>query len=468
MGRPIKGRLFKSGENKSYYLQYYINKTEFKRVLRDENKKPITKLREAEKARDLILAPYYAKDDVQLREQAVAALNTASDKAALATAIANPPLTIADAWTAYKDSQNRPQSGEATLKDYQIQFGIFCKWLKTQPENPIYLRDVTPELAERFAAYLSNSGRSATTFNKYITFLHLLFETLEKPGRIITNPFIKKVITRKKLNKSNTNSRRELSIEELKNILNSAQGDMALLMALGTFTGLRLGDCCTLKWNEIDLINRVIKRVPNKTAGRKNKPVLIGIPGPLYERLAGIAPKKRCGFLLPEFANKYRTASGRNIITNTIQDFFKGIGIETQRPGTGIKWIPDEKTGKLKRTGTRAVVDVGFHSLRHTYISIHSNAGTPQAIIQGNVGHSNPAMTEHYTHISMEAARQVAGALETPFMDIQAVVIPPEPERDKLAELVKTLPIEKIREVLVIIENRKEPAIEGATGNDNN
>ena len=85
--------------------------------------------------------------------------------------------------------------------------------------------------------------------------------------------------------------------------------------------------------------------------------------------------------------------------------------------------------------------------------------GTPQAVIQANVGHSSPAMTAHYTHTSPEAARRVAGALEAPFMD----VIPAEPERDKLAELVKTLPIEKVREVLVIIENRKEPAIEGAT-----
>ena len=132
MGRPIKGRLFKSGKKERYYLQYYINGKEFKRSLRDEDKKPITKLREAEKARDLILAPYYAKDEVQVREQAVAALHTALEKAAIATEVANPPLTIADAWVSYKDSQNRPQSGETTLKDYQIQFGIFCKWLKAQ------------------------------------------------------------------------------------------------------------------------------------------------------------------------------------------------------------------------------------------------------------------------------------------------------------------------------------------------
>ena len=32
-------------------------------------------------------------------------------------------------------------------------------------------------------------------------------------------------------------------------------------------------------------------------------------------------------------------------------------------------------------------------------------------MIQANVGHSNPAMTAHYTHVNEEAARQVAGVL---------------------------------------------------------
>ncbi len=32
-------------------------------------------------------------------------------------------------------------------------------------------------------------------------------------------------------------------------------------------------------------------------------------------------------------------------------------------------------------------------------------------MIQANVGHSNPAMTAHYTHVNEAAARQVAGVL---------------------------------------------------------
>ena len=59
----------------------------------------------------------------------------------------------------------------------------------------------------------------------------------------------------------------------------------------------------------------------------------------------------------------------------------------------------------------RAVVEVGFHSLRHTYVSLHAERGTPAAILQDNVGHSNPAMTRHYTHISELSAKEYAGVL---------------------------------------------------------
>lgn len=447
MGRPIKGTLFKRGKAGKFYLKFSVNGKLFKQVLKDDAGKTITDEKKAIKAKDIILAPYRAKSGLQLREQAVAALNTAQDKAIIADAIIesreNPPLKIVDAWEAYVEALNRPQSGERTLKNYEGYFVSFCKWLNTQKVKPVYLRDITLDLANKFASSLTKSGKSANTFNKYTSLLKLLFKVLEKPGQIIGNPFAD--IIRKELT---THSRRELSIEELKKILTEATGDMALLLGLGTFTGLRLGDCCTLQWDEIDLNNRIIKRIPNKTA-KKKKPVIIGIPGPLYERLIEIPIKNRGDYVLPEYANIYlRNINGKAYISKRIQRFFEKTGIKTHQHGTGK--ILDSETNELKDTGKRAVVEVGFHSLRHTYVSIHAMGGTPQAIIQGNVGHSNPAMTAHYTHTSIEAARRVAGALEAPFMD----VIPAEPERDELKQLADSLPIEKIREFLKSLEKQ--------------
>ncbi|OQC17237.1 MAG: Phage integrase family protein [Lentisphaerae bacterium ADurb.Bin082] len=52
--------------------------------------------------------------------------------------------------------------------------------------------------------------------------------------------------------------------------------------------------------------------------------------------------------------------------------------------------------------------------MRYSYISHNAEAGTPAAVIQRNAGHSNPAMTEHYTRISDEAAVKYAAALALP------------------------------------------------------
>jgi integrase len=438
MAKKIKGMLYCRGTAGHYYLQYSVNGEKFRQVLTDADNKPITDYRKAEKARDLILDPYRAADIVQRRQQAVSALNTAKEIVAIATERVNPPLTIADAWQAYSDDLSRPQSGERTLKNYQGHWEQFQAWLLMQPSKFIYLRDITAETAKLYAISLNKSGKSANTYNKHISFLKLFFKILATPGKITDNPF--KAITQRNLE---TKSRRELTIEELHKILNNATGDMALLLALGIFTGLRLGDCCTLRWDEVNLINRIIKRLPNKTA-RAGKLVKVGIPAPLYERLNAVPPSTRGEYVLPIFANDYqRKGNGRIKITRKIQDYLQSIGINTHQAGTG-KRVDD--TGKIIDSGKRAVVSVGFHSLRHTYVSIHAMSGTPQAIIQGNVGHSNPAMTAHYTHTTDEAARRVAGALDTPFIDVTPLAV--EPERQQLKELADTLPIKKIRAIL--------------------
>ena len=49
------------------------------------------------------------------------------------------------------------------------------------------------------------------------------------------------------------NSRRELTIDELRKVCQTATGELRTLLALGIYSGLRLGDCATLRWGEVDL-----------------------------------------------------------------------------------------------------------------------------------------------------------------------------------------------------------------------
>ena len=115
--------------------------------------------------------------------------------------------------------------------------------------------------------------------------------------------------------------------------------------------------------------------------------------------------------------------------------------------GTGTNF---DENGKPHKTGKRAVVEVGFHSLRYSYVSHNAEAGTPAAVIQRNAGHSNPAMTAHYVKISDRAAVEYANVLQLPQAqeDDADASYKMEVEREELRRLADTLPINCIRKIL--------------------
>jgi integrase len=272
---------------------------------------------------------------------------------------------------------------------------------------------------------------------------------LEEPARLKDNPFER--IRRKQLK---TNVRRELSIAELKAIIEKAEGELQTLFMLGTFTGLRLGDCCTLKWGEVDLDRGLIRRIPNKTA-KSGKPVTVGIPAALYAKLSETPKVKRKGYVVPKYAELYNHTNEkgepirRPLITREIKHIFEKCEIQTQQDGTGK---PTDENRNAVDTGKRAVVDVSFHSLRHTWVSMQAEAGTPQAVVQSIIGHSNPAMTAHYTHIGEGAALEAAKVitLNEP-KQIESRVVPPW-----IQELAETMTVENLEEIKAVLVGGKE------------
>ncbi|MBL7077710.1 MAG: tyrosine-type recombinase/integrase [Kiritimatiellae bacterium] len=416
------GRLFKKVGSKQvaadspaagvFYLTYTVEKKRKTVALKDESGKAITDRKTAEIERKRILAPYQTGNQVEALKAIENRIRDAEQDHAAAIDEANPPLQIKDAWAAYLRAPERPDSGPATLRQYEGHWTRFQNWITEAHTAAAYLRDVTPATAADYAADLTAAGLSPNRFNKHIGFLRLAFRSLADVARITANPFekIKRKVQR-------PHSKRELTIPELTAILDRAEGDLALLLYLGACTGLRLGDCATLTWGEVDLARGIIRRIPNKTA-RSGKPVVVGIPPALHERLSETPAKKRTGFVLPDIEKQYHRDAVK--ITNAVRAHIWECGIDTHAPATGhrIKRDADgtperDDAGKVitEATGKTAVVDVGFHSLRHTWVSMHAAAGTPGAIIQASVGHSNPAMTQHYTHVNEITARDVAQAL---------------------------------------------------------
>jgi integrase len=419
MARPRTGSLIKRGKKGTYYLRYQLNGKLIQESLHTTIKS------EAEIARDKIMLPLQVADETATLEQVGLRITKKKAEQKQLEDSNHPPITIKKAWETYLESTERPDSGERTLNDYKCHWTKFTKWLSKEHPRVSNLNGITPAIASEYASNMIRDKASPNTFNKRLNFLKLLCETLAHPAQLQANPFEK--IKRKKLK---TVSKRELTIEELRRILDTGNKDLKLLLMLGLHTGLRLGDCATLKWGEVDLQRMLIRRIPNKTRSRSPKPVVAGITASLYSELNAIPQNKRTGYVLPAMASDYEKDAG--LLTNLIQEHFENKGIQTHRAGTGFEPKPDPiHLGEFIKvhTGKRAVVEVGFHSLRHTFVSLHAEHGTPQAVIQAIVGHGSPAMTAHYTHIGEDTARRAAGVLDSGIKDAEfEEVRPPLPK----------------------------------------
>jgi integrase len=266
--------------------------------------------------------------------------------------------------------------------------------MKVKHPEFLTLREVSKEIAEDYAASLDHGLFSPNTYNKHLNALTLVFRVVKLKAKLTSNPW--EDIPRKHLV---PHSRRELTVDELKTVCQKAEGELRTLLAPGVFSGMRLGDCATLRWAEVDLARGMIRRIPNKTARRSGKTVIVPIHPDLLAMLAATPAKGRGEYVLPETAALYTHRLGA--VTDLVQAHFKACGIKVWKPGTG----PESKDEK------RAVIDVGFHSLRHTFVSICRESNVPLAVVESIVGHSNPAMTRHYTHVGEGAARLAVAAL---------------------------------------------------------
>ena len=419
-GRNRKGYLYRRWQRKKYeaedtsvagkgvfYLRYMVDGKIIEQSLKTSN------LEEAQKRQASIMKPLELANKKEVLLQNQVRLIQIDEDQQEEQEKRTPPLKLSEAWSTYLASTERPDTGPDTLRYYQIYWTHFLKWFIGKHPSSTFLRDVQYQAAQAYAEKLTADKLTGNTYNKHFGFLRLFFRVLAAPGRMTENPFDR--IQKKKLRQ---NARRELTIAELKAILTKAKGELQTLLYIGTFTGLRLGDCCTLKWSEVDLDRQLIRRVPNKTA-RSGKPVLIGIPQVLLEKLQEASTNGKTGYLLPKYADLYTRRNTKGVafkqpeISNEIRKHFHTCDITTVKAGTGFIEKIDPKTGETEQvhSGKRGIVEVGFHSLRHTYVSLHAEAGTPQALIQANVGHRNPAMTAHYTHIGEAAAVQAAKAL---------------------------------------------------------
>lgn len=364
---------------------------------------------EAEKLLNEWVAPYRLKQqagkDAKAAKDArgvgldvtAATLSTiAKGKRAEAGRLAVP---LSKAWETFNASLSRKAVSKAVNQTYEGRWDAFLAWMEKNRPGVSGVADVDKETAEDFMRSIK-AKFSPKTFNDYRALFVMMWRVLDaEAGLDGFNPW-KEIATLDK----ETHTRRELTAEELMRVVEPLTGEMRVLFAIGIYTGLRMGDAVNLTWGAVDLMRGFIQWKPSKT---KKHGTIVRIP--LFPALAAILAetpaRERRGRILPELAEEYERSN--RYTAARVKRVFEDAGIETQAD-TG------RANPKNKRT-TRKAVEVGFHSLRHTFVSLCANAGVPLHIVQAIVGHTNAAMTAHYFHVSDEALSGAVAGLPDVF-----------------------------------------------------
>lgn len=164
---------------------------------------------------------------------------------------------------------------------------------------------------------------------------------------------------------------------------------------LGISTGLRLGEICSLKWENIDLkrkmlyVNTTVQRIA--VEGRESKTILLeGEPKSIFSKREIPLSDEMIKLLLPYYDNlkKYVIRGDRPMEPRTLQNKFQRY---------------------LKLAG---IEKKNFHILRHTFATNCINSGMDIKSLSEILGHSDVKITlNRYVHPTIETKRQYINSL---------------------------------------------------------
>ena len=174
-------------------------------------------------------------------------------------------------------------------------------------------------------------------------------------------------------------------------INNVSLTNLAVLLCL--FTGLRIGELCGLKWEDIDFsacslsVKRTVQRI-NKNGSSQ---VVIGTP----KSRTSVRVVPIPDFMMT-FLREYMSFGSFYIITNTMNP------TEPRTMQNRFKKI-------LKACGIR---NVNFHLLRHTYATVCIEKGFDPKTLSELLGHADAAITlNRYVHSSMDIKKEYVSRL---------------------------------------------------------
>lgn len=154
-------------------------------------------------------------------------------------------------------------------------------------------------------------------------------------------------------------------------------------------TAMRRGDCCLLKWEDVDLRSNFIKVKTSKTGAMVEIPIWPTLRDELLK--AQQETDSLDGYVYPEQAKMYQ--ENPDGITFRIKRVLNEAGFQTEDD--------HERSHGLRRASIR-----GFHAFRVTWVTLALNNNVPLEIIRRITGHrTTEIVLKHYYQPNREDFR---------------------------------------------------------------
>ncbi len=272
----------------------------------------------------------------------------------------------------------------------------FVDFINRRFPNTEELYQVSRKMAIAFLDAEETRGITGKTWNDVLKLLRSTFRHLRKDAGLIYNVFDEIPTT-----DIDTIYRQPFSPEELKCIVEAASTDDFIrpIIIAAICSAMRRGDCCLLRWKDVDLEKRFITVKTSKTKQTVDIPIF-----PLFFDELSHYNAGESEYVFEQQALMYQ--SNPDGITWRVRKVFAKAGFRDKdsKKKNDIAYRGDIHADR--EIGLRKASIRDFHSFRVTWVTLALTAGVPLEIVKKVTGHkTTDVVLTHYFQPGREAFR---------------------------------------------------------------
>ena len=256
--------------------------------------------------------------------------------------------------------------------------------------------DITPANISALLLSMQSRGKAHATCIKVYTILHSLFKMAYMADVVPIDPMDKVERPKPRKNELKDADVEAYTVEEVQRIFTALEREplkWRVLLRLLIDTGIRRGECCGLRWQNIDFKANTIT-IAGNLCYTPQKGIYLDTPKSGKVRTIDVDPE------IISLLRQLRQEQASHAISTYV--FTQPNSPEPMHPQSPARYMQ-------KFSKKYGVPNLHPHKLRHTFASIAITNGADVASVSEKLGHSDKAVTlRMYTHADQESMKRAS------------------------------------------------------------